>query len=98
MSEIIADELNKATLLEKVRDDYVLREAGVLLFPFRVGEVCRVGSVFARTFGPDWWQTSTVKRIILEYEDPAGFKVVEFETMSGSLYKLQFWERESCER
>ena len=48
----------------------------------KVGSAIRVGSLVARSYSyQDWWQTSIIKKIILDTPD-----MVEFETVSGSVY------------
>jgi len=78
-----------AELFKKVGEDWLHKEGPRLLLDFEIGEPCRVGAVFTRTFGTDWWQTSYVEEILeikrVEEHDKVG---VIFRTYSGATYSL----------
>jgi len=87
MNKTYIKALAHAELYKHVGDGMRYMEAPRLLFDFRIGNVCRVGSVNTRTFGNDWWQTTPIVEII-SIEDKDNRKAIKFKTRSGSFYTL----------
>lgn len=45
-----------------------------------IGAAMRVGSIYARTFGTDWWQTTPITAILEERTEEDGTEYVRFKT------------------
>lgn len=75
-----------AELYKKRGDEFFNQEGGRLLRDFRVGNLCKVGSPFARTFGNDWWRTTPVLEV-LEITEKNDMSFITFKTRN-SIYKL----------
>jgi len=74
-------------LLKKEGNDFHHKESPRLLHDFRVGNVCKVGSIFARTMAwQDYWRTSLVTEIQEVLEKDNTIQII-FKTLN-SIYKL----------
>jgi len=70
--------------------EYRYQEGGRLLLPFKVGESCRVGSYFSRSYSLyDYWTTTIVTAItrIECYKGSSCSTDITFETLN-STYKI----------
>ena len=83
----------RATLYRVDSDGGLLyMEAPRLITDFRIGASCVVGSIFPRTFGNDYWQTSYVVDITKIEDAPDEDQArIMFTTYRGSKYCLEVY-------